>query len=259
MLSLSGRVGLIFGVANQRSIAWAAAEKTAEYGASVAVTYQGDRLARTVDALAKESNLPLALPCDVTRDEDIDGVFESVSERFGRIDFIVHSVAFAPKEALTGRFTETSRTQFQETMDISAYSLVKIAQRGAPLMSSGGAIVAMSYIGAERVIPNYNVMGPAKAALEANIRYLAHELGPAKIRVNAVSAGPVRTLAAAGIPGFRTMLSKTAEVTPLRRNITTDEVAQSIAFLVSDMSSGITGEIIHVDAGFHIQGASLSS
>ncbi|MEE2756263.1 MAG: enoyl-ACP reductase [Myxococcota bacterium] len=259
MLSLSGRVGLIFGVANQRSIAWSVAEQTTKLGASVAVTYQGERLARTVEALVKNANLPLSLPCDVTRDEDIDGVIEAVKARFGRIDFIVHSLAFAPRDALMGRFSETSRSQFQETMDVSAYSLVRIAQRGAPLMSSGGAIVALSYIGAERVIPNYNVMGPAKAALEANIRYLADELGAANIRVNGVSAGPVRTLAAAGIPGFRTMLAKTAEVTPLKRNITTDEVAQSIAFLVSDMSSGITGEIIHVDAGFHIQGANLSS
>lgn len=255
MTLLAGRNGLVFGVANARSIAWGITRRAVDHGARVGMTYLDERLARRVEPLAAEIDAPFCVPCDVADDAQLDACFAAAAEAFdGTLDFVIHSVAFARREDLGGGFAETSRDGFALAMDISAYSLLAMARRAQPLMKAGGSLLAMSYIGAERVVANYHVMGPAKAALEANIRYLAADLGPAGIRVNGISAGPIKTLAAAGIPGFRKMLKANAEVVPLRRNVTTDEVGDAAVFLLSDMARSITGEVLHVDSGFHVMG-----
>jgi enoyl-[acyl-carrier protein] reductase I len=252
---LDGKTGIVFGVANKRSIAWAIAQAWAKEGAKLAFTYQGERLKDNVEELAGTFGADtLILPCDVTKDEDIANVFKTVGEKFGKLNLLLHSVAYAPKEALEGEFVNTSREAFRVAHDVSAYSLVALARGAAPLMTDGGSIVAMSYYGAEKVVPHYNVMGVAKASLEASTRYLAYDLGPKKIRVNCISAGPVNTLAARGIKGFTGMLKHHAERAPLRRNVELEEIANAALFLISSMSAGITGEVMFVDGGYNIIG-----
>jgi enoyl-[acyl-carrier protein] reductase I len=253
---LKGKLGVVFGVANKRSIAWAIAKAWHEAGARLAFTYQGERLKENVEELVGTFGKDTPLyPCDVTSDEQIRSVFESVKRDFGgRLDLLLHSVAFAPKEALEGDFVSTSREAFRVAHDVSAYSLVALAREAAPLMSNGGSIVAMTYYGSEKVVPHYNVMGVAKASLEASVRYLAFDLGPKKIRVNAISAGPVNTLAARGISGFVQMLKHYEEHAPMRRNIEPKELGEVGIFLASDFSSAITGEVLHVDCGYHVMG-----
>lgn len=252
---LSGKTGVIFGVANKRSIAWAIAKAWHKAGARLIFNYQGDRLKENVEDLVGEfgSDVPL-YPCDVTNDEEIDGFFAKVKEHTPKIDLVLHSVAYAPKEALEGDFVSTTRDAFKVAHDVSAYSLVALAQRSAPLMTDGGSIVAMSYYGAAKVVPHYNVMGVAKASLEASTRYLAYDLGPKKIRVNCISAGPVQTLAARGISGFSSMLKHYEEHAPLKRSCSTEELGQTGIFLASEGSAAITGQVIYVDGGYEIMG-----
>lgn len=251
---LADKVGLVLGIANKRSIAWAITQKAASHGARLALTYQGERLEESVRGLAASLDDPLIVSCDVTDDDEIEAMFAAVGERYGRLDFLVHSVAFAPKEALERPYVETGRDAYRIAQEVSAYSLVPLAKHARDLMKEGGSIMAMTYYGAEKVVPNYNVMGVAKAALEASVRYLADDLGPHGIRVNAVSAGPVNTLAARGVSGFTGMLKLHADKAPLKRNVEVDEVANAALFLLSPMSSGITGEVIYVDCGYHIMG-----
>lgn len=252
---LEGKTGVVFGVANKRSIAWAIAEAWHAAGARLAFTYQGDRLKSKVEDLVQAfGEETLLLPCDVTDDTQIDNVFAEVGKQFGKLDIMLHSVAFAPKESLEGDFLSTTREAFLTSHDVSAYSLVALCQRAAPLMTDGGSVVAMSYYGAEKVIPNYNVMGVAKAALEASTRYLASDLGPRKIRVNCISAGPMNTLAARGIGGFTKMLDHCAEHAPLRRNVDPGELGSTGTFLASDGAAAITGQVIYVDCGYQIMG-----
>jgi enoyl-[acyl-carrier protein] reductase I len=255
MSLLAGKTGIVFGVANKRSIAWAIAQAWHKAGAKLAFTYQGERLKDNVEELAGTFGADtLILPCDVTRDEDIANVFKAVSEKFTKLDLLLHSVAYAPKDALEGEFVNTNREAFRVAHDVSAYSLVALARSAAPLMTDGGSIVAMSYYGAEKVVPHYNVMGVAKAALEASTRYLAYDLGPKKIRVNCISAGPVNTLAARGISGFMEMLKHYETHAPLKRNVTPDELGATGAFLASDGAAAITGQVLYVDAGYQIMG-----
>jgi len=252
---LSGKTGVIFGVANKRSIAWAIAKAWHKAGAKLIFNYQGDRLKENVEDLVADfgSDVPL-YPCDVTNDEEIDGFFAKVKEHTPKVDLLLHSVAYAPKEALEGDFVSTTRDAFKVAHDVSAYSLVALAQRAAPLMTDGGSIVAMSYYGAAKVVPHYNVMGVAKASLEASTRYLAYDLGPKKIRVNCISAGPVQTLAARGISGFSSMLKHYEEHAPLKRSCSTEELGQTGIFLASEGSAAITGQVIYVDGGYEIMG-----
>jgi enoyl-[acyl-carrier protein] reductase I len=255
MQLLEGRTGIVFGVANKRSIAWAIAQAWSEAGARLAFTYQGERLKDNVEELAGTFGQDTPLyPCDVTRDEDIARVFESMAKDFGKLDMLLHSVAFAPKEALEGTFVDTSREAFRIAHDVSAYSLVALARGAAPLMTNGGSILAMSYYGAVKVVPHYNVMGVAKASLEASVRYLAYDLGPRKIRVNAISAGPVNTLAARGIAGFTSMLKHYEEHAPMKRNLEPRELGSTGLFLASDMSTATTGQVIYVDCGYEVMG-----
>ena len=253
---LEGKTGLVFGVANRRSIAWSIAQALAGSGARLAFTFQGERLEGGVRDLAGSLDSSLVLPCDVTRDEDLDAVFETVGKELGGLDILVHSVAYAAKEDLEGRFVDTARANFLMAIDVSAYSLTAMARRAEPLMTArgGGSILTMTYLGGERAVPNYNVMGVAKATLDASVRYLASELGPANIRVNAISAGPIRTLAARSISGFTVMEEHYEKRAPLRRNIDAGEVGQTALFLCSPMASGITGEVVFVDAGYHVMG-----
>ncbi|MDQ3804681.1 MAG: enoyl-ACP reductase [Acidobacteriota bacterium] len=248
---LENKFGIIFGVANKRSIAWATAQACREAGARLAFTYQNERLKENVESLISGTDAPL-VQCDVTKPEEVEQTFKVVRERFGRLDFLVHSLAFAPREALEGEYAATTREAFLTALDISAYSLVELARAAAPLMSEGGSVVSMTYYGAEKVVQNYNVMGVAKAALEASTRYLASDLGPRNIRVNAVSAGPLNTLAARGVGNMGTMLRHHAERAPLRRNVEAREVGNAALFLLSPLSSGITGEVLHVDCGYNI-------
>jgi len=254
-ISLEGKTGIVFGVANKRSIAWAIAQAWHNAGARLAFTYQGERLKDNVEELVGTfgEKTPL-FPCDVTRDEDIARVFEQVGKEFGKLHVLLHSVTFAPKEALEGEFVNTSREAFRVAHDVSAYSLVALARGAAPLMTDGGSIVAMTYYGAVKVVPHYNVMGVAKAALEASTRYLAYDLGPKKIRVNCISAGPVNTLAARGISGFTAMLKHYEEHAPMKRNIDTSELGMAGLFLASDMSTATTGQVLYVDCGYEIMG-----
>lgn len=255
MALLSGKFGIVFGVANKRSIAWAIAQAWQKEGAQLAFTYQGERLKENVAELAGAfgADTPI-LPCDVTKDEEIAAVFQAVNERFGKLHLLLHSVAFAPKDALEGEFLNTSREAFRVAHDVSAYSLVALARAASPFMTEGGSIVAMSYYGAEKVVPHYNVMGVAKAALEASTRYLAYDLGPKKIRVNCISAGPVNTVAARGISGFTEMLKHYEAHAPLKRNVLPEELGAAGLFLASDGAAAITGQVIYVDCGYQIMG-----
>lgn len=254
MNMLENKVGIIFGVANKRSIAWACAEACMEQGAKIAFTYQGERLKENVEKLTKDLPDTLVVPCDVTNQEEVDAAFKAVGDKYGKVDFIVHSIAFAPREALEGEFLTTSREAFLTAMEISAFSLPQLALAALPYMKEGGSIVCMSYYGAEKVVSNYNVMGVAKAALEASTRYLAEDLGKHAIRVNAISAGPINTLSARGVKNMGTMLKHIEANAPLRRNVEAAEVGKTALFLVSDLASGITGETIYVDCGFNIIG-----
>jgi enoyl-[acyl-carrier protein] reductase I len=252
---LADKVGIVFGVANKRSIAWAIAQAWHNAGAKLAFTYQGERLKDNVEELAGTfGEDTLLMPCDVSKDEDIDRVFGQAKDKFGKLNLLLHSVAFAPREALEGEFVNTSREAFRVAHDVSAYSLVALARGAAPLMTDGGSIVAMSYYGAEKVVPHYNVMGVAKASLEASTRYLAYDLGPKKIRVNCISAGPVNTLAARGISGFSAMLKHYEEHAPLKRNVLPEELGATGTFLASDGAAAITGQVIYVDCGYQIMG-----
>lgn len=255
MSLLNGKCGIVFGVANKRSIAWAIAQAWARAGATLAFTYQGERLKENVAELAGTFGPDtLILPCDVTRDEEIARVFDAVQKRFGKLHLLLHSVAFAPREALEGDFLNTSREAFRIAHDVSAYSLVALARAAAPLMTEGGSLLGLSYYGAEKVVPHYNVMGVAKAALEACTRYLAYDLGPRQIRVNCISAGPVNTLAARGISGFTEMLRHYEAKAPLKRNVTADELGATGLFLASDGAAAITGQVLYVDCGYQIMG-----
>lgn len=252
---VNGKKGVIFGVANERSIAWAIAKRLHEEGMELAFTYAGEAFESRVRPLAESVGARLVLPCDVTRDAEIDAVFETLKKEWGGLDALVHSLAFARKEELKGEFMGTSRAGFALALDVSAYSLVALSRGVAPLMEGrSGAIVTLSYYGAEKVIPNYNVMGVAKAALEASARYLAADLGPMGIRINTISAGPIKTLAAMGITGFKTILDAVEAKAPLRRNATLDDVAGTALYLLSPLSSGVTGEVVYVDSGFNIIG-----
>ena len=251
---LENKVGMIFGVANQRSIAWACASACAAQGAKLAFTYQGERLKENVEKLTKDMDGALVIPCDVTNQNEVEAAFATVEKEFGKLDFLIHSIAFAPKEALEGEFLMTSREAFTTALEISAFSLPQLARAAAPIMKDGGSIVTMSYYGAEKVVQNYNVMGVAKAALESSVRYLAEDLGKQNIRVNAISAGPINTLSARGVKNMGAMLKHIAEKSPLRRNVEAREVGNTALFLVSEMASAITGETIYVDCGFNIIG-----
>ena len=252
---LKDKRGIIFGVANKRSIAWATAQALNQAGARLAFTYQGERLKDNVETLTKAEmpDSPL-LSCDVTKQEEVDEAFKQVGAEFGRLDFLIHSIAFAPREALEGDYLKTDRDAFITALEISAYSLTQLARAAAPLMTAGGSIVTMTFHGAEKVYQGYNVMGVAKAALESSVRYLAADLGPQNIRVNAISAGPIQTLSARGVSGLSTMMKHHAERAPLRRNVEASEVGNTAAFLCSSLSSGITGETIYVDCGYNIMG-----
>ena len=255
---LEGKRGLILGVANKRSIAWGIAQSVAREGAQLALTYQGDRLKENVEELAQGLDKPLLLPCDVSRDEDLDALGASLQKEWGGLDFVVHSVAYALREELDGEYANTSREGYRLAQDISSYSLTALCRRTVPLMEArgGGSVVALSYLGGERVVPHYNVMGVAKAALEMSVRYLAADLGPKAIRVNAISAGPIKTLAASGVHGLSKMLEYHRNHAPLRKNTEQAEVGDTALYLVSPLSRGVTGEVIHVDGGFHVMGMS---
>jgi enoyl-[acyl-carrier protein] reductase I len=256
MSSLSGKTGLIVGVANKRSIAWAVAQAASAAGARIALTYQGERLEENVRELAAGLADPLVLPLDVTDDTQIARVFEEVDRSFAGLDFLVHGAAYAPRDELSNPFVQTTREGFRQALDISAYSLIALSRGALPLMEKrgGGSILTFSYLGSERVFPNYNVMGVAKAALESTVRYLAADLGPRNIRVNAISAGPIKTLAATGIAGFSTILQVYRDRAPLRRTVDTSEVAAAAMFLLTDAGRAVTAEILMVDAGFHATG-----
>lgn len=254
MTLLAGKNALIFGVANKNSIAWSMAETFQQHGAKVGLSYGIPQLEKRVRPLAESIGADFVEMCDVTDDEAVTGLFDKAATYFGHIDILVHSIAYAPSAELEGRFYDTSRDGFRVAIDVSVYSLITLAKHALPLMVNGGSILTMTYYGAEKVVPHYNVMGVAKAALEASTRYLAADLGPDNIRVNAISAGPIKTLSAGGIAGFRKMLSYTSERAPLRRNVTQNEVAKTALWLCSDLGSGVTGEIVYVDAGYHILG-----
>ena len=256
MADLSGKTGLVVGIANKRSIAWAIAQAASAAGARLAVTYQGERLEENVRELAETLNNPLILPCDVTVDAQMDAVFAAIDKEFGGLDFLVHGAAYAPREELMAPFVQTSREGFRLSMDVSAYSLIALSQRALPLMErrGGGSILTLTYLGSERVFQNYNVMGVAKAALEATVRYLAADLGPKAIRVNAISAGPIKTLAASGISGFSNILQIYRDRAPLRRTVETAEVAEAAMFLLSNAGRAVTAEVLMVDGGYHATG-----
>ncbi len=250
-----GKKVLVLGVANDRSIAWGIAEALHREGAELAFNYLNEALERRVRPLAESIGCPNVFPCDVQQEDQIDALFDELKSRWGTIDAVVHSLAYAEKEDLSNRFVNTTRQGFQTALDISAYSLISVAKRALPLMSEkGGSILTLTYLGAERVVKNYNVMGVAKAALEASVRYLAADLGQNNIRVNAISAGPIKTLAASGIPQFREMLAAFAETAPLKRNVTTEDVGNTGLYLLGPLSSGVTGEVLYVDCGFSIMG-----
>ncbi len=255
---LDGKNGLIIGVANKHSIAWAIAQSTASQGARLLFNYQNERLRENVEELVATMPGAKAFPCDVGDDAQIAALMLCVGKETAKLDFLVHSVAFAPREELTGQFVNTTRQGFTTALDVSAYSLVAVTRAALPLMTDGGSIVTLTYLGAERVVPHYNVMGVAKAALESTVRYLAHDLGPKNIRVNAISAGPIKTLAARGVSGISKMVDHHREFTPLRRATEQGEVGDTALFLVSPLGRGITGEVIYVDGGYHILGSLAS-
>jgi enoyl-[acyl-carrier protein] reductase I len=254
MKLLEDKKALIFGIANHRSIAYGIAQTFHNHGATLGFSYGIPQLERRVRPLAEELGVDFVEECDVSKDEDISTVFQKASDHFGTIDILIHSIAFAGRDQLTGRFIETSREGFRTALDISAYSLIALAREAEPLMTDGGSIMTMTYYASEKVVPHYNVMAAAKAALETNVRYLAADLGPSNIRVNAISAGPIKTLSAAGISDFRKMLHYVSDRAPLRRNIDQLEVGKTALWLCSDLASGVTGEIVYVDAGYHILG-----
>lgn len=251
---MAGKRGLVMGVANNRSIAWGIAKAVRDAGAEVALTYQGDALKKRVEPLAAELGGIVVGHCDVTDAATIDAVFAEVERVWGKIDFLVHAIAFSDKDQLTGRYIDTTPDNFEKTMNISVYSLAAVARRAEPLMTDGGSILTLTYYGAEKVMPNYNVMGVAKAALEASVQYLAVDLGGKRIRVNAISAGPIKTLAASGIGDFRYILKWNEYNAPLKRTVSIEEVGDSGLYLLSDLSRGVTGEILHVDSGYHVVG-----
>lgn len=251
---MEGKRGIIFGVANNRSIAWGIARALADHGAEIALTYQGEAFRKRVEPLAADLGAFVAGDCDVTNPDSIDAVFENVAARWDRIDFLVHAVAFSDKDELTGRYVDTTHDNFLRTMDISVYSFTALARRAEALMTQGGSMLTLTYYGAEKVMPHYNVMGVAKAALEASVRYLAVDLGGKGIRVNAVSAGPIRTLAASGIGDFRYILKWNEYNSPLKKTVSIEEVGDSALYLLSDLSRGVSGEVHHVDAGYHVVG-----
>ncbi len=251
---MAGKKGLIMGVANNRSIAWGIAKAAAAQGAEIALTYQGGALKKRVEPLAAELGSQLVLPCDVTDTASVDSLFAELGRTWGKLDFLVHAIAFSDKAELDGRYVDTSEQNFTQTLLVSCYSFTALAARAEKLMSAGGSILTLTYYGAEKVMPHYNVMGVAKAALEASVRYLAADLGKGGIRVNAVSAGPIKTLAASGISDFRYILKWNEYNSPLRRTVTIDEVGAAGVYLLSDLSRGVTGEVHHVDAGYHVQG-----
>lgn len=256
-IDLNGKNGLVMGVTNQRSIAWAIARPLAEAGARLAFSYQGERLRPVLEKLTAELEAPVLAPCDVSDDAQLDALFETLERELGRLDFIVHAIAYAPPETFERPFREVGREDWRTAMDVSAYSLVAVADRAAPLMAEGGSILTMSYLAAERVVPHYNMMGVAKAALEASVRFLAYDLGPHGIRVNALSAGPVRTVAARSIAGFGDMYTEAGRSSMLRRNISQEEVGRAALALLTELGGGITGETVYVDAGYHAMGMFL--
>lgn len=251
---MKGKRGLIMGVANDRSISWGIAKACADAGAELAFTYQGEALERRVKPLAESVGSSMLMECDVTDDASVDAAFDRIKDEWGSIDFVVHGIAFSDKNELDGLYLDTTRSNFLKTMDISVYSFTSVAQRAVPLMNEGGSLLTLSYYGAEQVMPHYNVMGVAKAALEASVRYLAADLGRQDIRVNAISAGPIKTLAASGIGDFRFILKWNELNAPLKRNVTTGDVGNSGLYLLSDLGSGVTGEVLHVDSGYHTVG-----
>ena len=251
---MAGKKGLIMGVANDRSLAWGIAKSVAEHGAKLAFTYQGDALARRVGPLAESLGSNVLLPCDVNDDAALDAVFDDIGQRWDGLDFVVHAIAFSDKEELKGRYVDTTPENFAQTMQISCYSFTAICRRAAALMRDGSSLLTLTYYGAERVIPHYNVMGVAKAALEASVRYLAADLGGDGIRVNAISAGPIKTLAASGVGDFRYILKWNELNSPLQRNVTIEDVGGAALYLLSNLSSGVTGEVHHVDSGYHVVG-----
>ncbi|MBN8522152.1 MAG: enoyl-ACP reductase FabI [Alphaproteobacteria bacterium] len=251
---LEGKRGLIMGVANDRSIAWGISKAAHEAGAELAFTYQGDALEKRVKPLAESVGSQIVLPCDVTNMQSVQQAFETIKQKWGQVDFVVHAIAFSDKNELDGLYVDTTRDNFLKTMDISVFSFTAVAKAAMDLMPDGGSLLTLTYYGAERVMPHYNVMGVAKAALEASVRYLAADLGPRNIRVNAISAGPIKTLAASGIGDFRYILKWNELNSPLRRNVTIEDVGRSGLFLLSDLGSGVTGEVLHVDSGYHTVG-----
>jgi enoyl-[acyl-carrier protein] reductase I len=251
---MTGKRGLIMGLANDKSIAWGIAKALAEHGAELAFSYQGEQLLKRVQPLAAELGFDVVLPCDVTNNDSLDAVFESLKDKWGSLDFIVHAIGFSDKNELRGRYVDTSAANFEMTMNISVYSFTAVMQRAEKLMTNGGSALTLTYYGAEQVMPHYNVMGVAKAALEASVMYLAEDLGKQNIRVNAISAGPIKTLAASGIGDFRYILKWNELNSPLRRNVSIEDVGKSALYLLSDLASGVTGENLHVDAGYHVVG-----
>jgi enoyl-[acyl-carrier protein] reductase I len=256
-IDLTGKRGLVMGVANARSLGWAIADKLHRAGATLAFSYQGERLAGELEKLTAELPGRRLYDCDVTRDDQLAAMFEDLGREWGSLDYLVHAIAFAPRAAMDGRYIETTRADWLTALEISAYSLVAVARHAEPLLAPGGGLVTLTYYAAEKVVPKYNVMGVAKSALEATVRYLAYELGPKKVRVNAVSAGPVRTVAARSIPGFLKMYKRVAEMAPLGENVTHDDVGNLGLYLLSPLAGGITGETVYVDAGFHVMGMDL--
>ena len=251
---MHGKRGIVMGVANDRSIAWGIADAIAKQGAEIAFTYQGEALQKRVAPLAESVGSDIVIPCDVSNDEAIDKTFNLLKEKWNSIDFLVHAIAYSDKEELKGEYVDTTRENFYKTMDISVYSFTAVAQRAAAMMPNGGSMITLTYYGAEKVMPHYNVMGVAKAALESSVRYLAADLGDSKIRVNSLSAGPIKTLAASGIGDFRYILKWNQYNSPLRRNVTLDDVGGCGVYLLSDLSAGVTGETHHVDCGYHVVG-----
>ena len=254
LLDMTGRKGLVVGIANESSLAWASARNCHAAGAELAVTYLNDKARRFVEPLAKSIDAPILLPCDVTQDGQLEAVFDTITKTWGRLDFLVHAIAWAPMGDLHGRLADCSATGFAQAMQVSCHSFIRMARLAEPLMMSGSSLTTLSFLGAEKVVDHYNLMGPVKAALETSVRYLAHELGPRGIRVNAISAGAVKTRAASGIEHFDELIRETETKSPLRRTVTADEVGRAALLLASDHTTGITGEILHVDAGFHVDG-----
>jgi enoyl-[acyl-carrier protein] reductase I len=251
---MAGKRGIVFGVANNRSIAWGITKACRDQGAEIALTYQGDAIKKRVEPLAAEIGSKLVLPCDVTDEASVEAVFKALADAWGTIDFLVHAVAFSDKEELDGRYVDTSKDNFTQTLLVSCYSFTALAKRAEALMPNGGSLLTLSYYGAEKVMPHYNVMGVAKAALEASVRYLAADLGKENIRVNAISAGPIKTLAASGIADFRYILKWNEYNSPLRRTVSIEDVGGGALYLLSDLGRGVTGEILHIDAGYHVVG-----